>query len=507
MSQAHRLILGLILMALLFVAGCYRAMDIEAGSSPLSRPVQVSLPGVDAAEPVTAAAPDGLIYVAWVNHNAKEADVMLAQFTGDGEMRGSPVRVNRQAGIATAWRGDQPSLAVAPNGSVYVVWTARVESGGEHGTDLYLSVSNDRAQSFASEVKINDDKAPSAHGMHSLAVANDGRIYVAWLDERNVQKPMPSTKAEGHHMESNRDLFLAYSTDGGRSFSANRRVATEACPCCKTSLAVSPDGTLYAGWRQVLPGNFRHIAVASSQDGATSFSSPVIVSDDRWMLQGCPVSGPSLSIDRSSGSLKVLWYAAGEAGAPGLYLSESRDNARSFSPRQSISEEAVQGTPALASGSNVSIALWQTSGTTVTKLRELGKADSALNLANAELPNGVLANDRLFVTYIAKQKEERSVWLVRANYATPSGPPEPVGPAVAVQSNSYKGVGIVKGLNPKRPGIEIKHEDIVGLMPAMQMEFPVTDVALLNGLAINDRIDFTVENATGEMRVTAIKKK
>src|SRR5215216_3884758 len=88
-----------------------------------------------------------------------------------------------------------------------------------------------------------------------------------------------------------------------------------------------------------------------------------------------------------------------------------------------------------------------------------------------------------------------------------SSTPTPSGPAAAVQSNSYQGVGIVKGLNPKRPGIEIDHEEIVGLMPAMQMEFPVTDVGLLNGLAVNDRIDFTIQNGTGEMKVTAIKKK
>jgi len=41
----------------------------------------------------------------------------------------------------------------------------------------------------------------------------------------------------------------------------------------------------------------------------------------------------------------------------------------------------------------------------------------------------------------------------------------------------------------------------------MQMEFPVTDANLLNGLAVNDRIDFTVENAPDGMKVVAIKKK
>ena len=94
---------------------------------------------------------------------------------------------------------------------------------------------------------------------------------------------------------------------------------------------------------------------------------------------------------------------------------------------------------------------------------------------------------------------------------TPSGPnqssPTPSGPAAAVKTNIYQGVGIVKSLNPKRPGIEIDHEDIVGLMPAMQMEFPVTESALLNGVAVNDRIDFTIRDGTGEMTVIAIKKK
>src|SRR5215510_4072668 len=90
---------------------------------------------------------------------------------------------------------------------------------------------------------------------------------------------------------------------------------------------------------------------------------------------------------------------------------------------------------------------------------------------------------------------------------TQSNSPTPSGPAAAVQANSYHGVGVVKSLNPKAPAIEIDHSDIEGLMPAMQMEFPVTDANLLNGIAVNDRIDFTIEDNAGVMRVTGIKKK
>ncbi len=83
----------------------------------------------------------------------------------------------------------------------------------------------------------------------------------------------------------------------------------------------------------------------------------------------------------------------------------------------------------------------------------------------------------------------------------------PTGPAAAVASNHYQGVGVVKAIDTKAPAIEIDHGDIDGLMPAMQMEFPVTNPSILNGIAVNDRIDFTIEAAKGEMKVIAIKKK
>jgi hypothetical protein len=39
-----------------------------------------------------------------------------------------------------------------------------------------------------------------------------------------------------------------------------------------------------------------------------------VVSDDRWELRGCPVSGPALAAGER-GDVRVLWYTAGDAGA------------------------------------------------------------------------------------------------------------------------------------------------------------------------------------------------
>jgi hypothetical protein len=269
-------------------------------------------------------------------------------------------------------------------------------------------------QSFGTPVKINDDKLPAAHGMHSLYVADDGRIFVSWLDERNVVAPKPSTKAEGHHMESNRDVFIADSSDGGRTFSRNRKVAGDACPCCKTSLALANDGTVYLSWRHVLPGNYRHIAVATSSDGSATFSKPVIVSDDKWVLHGCPVSGPSLVVT-DDGTLKVLWYAAGEANAPGLYLTESKDKGRSFSPRQLVAQEKVRGTPVLTGD----VAIWEKPGDqgSETRFRHIRKDGQPVSVgSNVELPAAAVTKDGLFVAYISKVKDKRSVWLIKADH-------------------------------------------------------------------------------------------
>src|SRR6185369_6718113 len=51
----------------------------------------------------------------------------------------------------------------------------------------------------------------------------------------------------------------------------------EACPCCRTNIATTDDGTLYLAWRQVYPGNIRDVVVAHSSDKGATWSEPVRV--------------------------------------------------------------------------------------------------------------------------------------------------------------------------------------------------------------------------------------
>ena len=84
-----------------------------------------------------------------------------------------------------------------------------------------------------------------------------------------------------------------------------------------------------------------------------------------------------------------------------------------------------------------------------------------------------------------------------------AGPP---GFPMPVMNKPYPGTGVVGTINRKEGWIEIDHEEIKDLMPAMKMEFNVKDKTLLDKVKTGDRVDFTiVETEKGEW-LTEIKK-
>ncbi len=70
----------------------------------------------------------------------------------------------------------------------------------------------------------------------------------------------------------------------------------------------------------------------------------------------------------------------------------------------------------------------------------------------------------------------------------------------------YPGTGVIRIINRKEGWVEIKHEEIKGLMPAMTMEFWLKNRSLVDKVSVGDRVDFTiVETRKGEY-LTKLKK-
>lgn len=74
-------------------------------------------------------------------------------------------------------------------------------------------------------------------------------------------------------------------------------------------------------------------------------------------------------------------------------------------------------------------------------------------------------------------------------------------------SQTYDAVGVVKTITPSKNFVNIDHEDISGFMDAMAMFFPVSDTSILQNIAVNDSVVFTIEIIEGQAGISSIKVK
>jgi Cu/Ag efflux protein CusF len=64
----------------------------------------------------------------------------------------------------------------------------------------------------------------------------------------------------------------------------------------------------------------------------------------------------------------------------------------------------------------------------------------------------------------------------------------------------FRGVGVVTAIDPATGSLTINHQEIVGLMPPMEMLFHVDPRALSDGVKPGDKIEFGVEGKTYKIR-------
>lgn len=376
-------------------------------------------------------------FVAWVAGDSAY-DVMLARRTDAGEFD-APVRVNNVPGDAAPHAQAPAQVAVGPDGSVYVVWQNNTLVPGRAfpASDLRFARSTDGGQTFEPTIFVNDDAggAPTSHTFHNIVVADDGAIYVSWIDGRARTAAGLQSSGHGAHgmtMSGAPDpgaaaaesaasapaaptvadpaalgpqIRVARSSDGGRTFGPSVVVAEGACPCCRTSLAIA-DGNVYIAWRDVAEGSIRDVVVARSRDGGSTWSAPTAVHSDGWRIDGCPHAGPALAAT-ADGRIHVAWYT-GAPDRPGIHYA-SADSTLAFGASGPLltGEWVPPSLVALAGIGTDVIAAWDDRRADVPVLRVGNPLDAAAaiqvdGVAPAVAANGAsrvvawLRNDTIF---------------------------------------------------------------------------------------------------------------
>jgi hypothetical protein len=218
---------------------------------------------------------------------------------------------------------------------IAVLWTARAAT-----TEIKVARSRDGGRTFTEPVTLQSAGAAGDRGWPAVAFDRQAAIHAVWLDHRDMAANRAAGSGRGGHkpgavhdgvaMAQQSSLYYA-SVANGRA--QERRLTTGVCYCCKTALVAGPDGSLYAAWRHVYPGNLRDMAFTMSRDAGRSFSPPIRVSEDGWAIPGCPDDGPAMAVD-ARGTVHVVWptVIGGPNPEGALFYTSTRDGRR-FTPR------------------------------------------------------------------------------------------------------------------------------------------------------------------------------
>ena len=169
---------------------------------------------------VPSVGPEGQIYVAWAFDEKIYFD--RSEDGGKTWLKKDHVVAQQPGGWAMALEGIDRSngmpvtacdLSDGPHkGTIYVNWAD--QRNGEEDIDIWVSKSTDQGETWSAPVRVNDDAPGKQQFLTWMAIdQTTGYLYVVFYDRR-------------HYTDTNTDVYLAYSTDGGATFT-NRRL-TEA---------------------------------------------------------------------------------------------------------------------------------------------------------------------------------------------------------------------------------------------------------------------------------------
>lgn len=234
-----------------------------------------------------------------------------------------------------------PQLAVNPKHGELVLVEADVR--GSERCNVHISTDDGRSWFGGGELMVEpytDCSLLAEYGPYaSLVFGRDGVLYVAFFASEHLDRARDDTP---------RHLFLARSSDGGRSFTTtmafeapdgNKDIGFNKGPV----LAVDPTDSarVYLGWRQgVFRGGREKLksVVITSGDGARTFSRPVDLTDERGG------DYPGLTVDSGGTVHAVYWTRTfppvpfGDPNAPvsPIYYLRSTDHAENLSERVEI---------------------------------------------------------------------------------------------------------------------------------------------------------------------------
>lgn len=258
------------------------------------------------AEPNLAVAPDGRVYLSWIEPADTGHALRFAVLAGRTWSAPSTIRAGTDFFVNWA---DFPSLYVGRDGFVAAHWLQRTGSN-TYAYGVRLALSRDGGRSWSAPITPHRDSSNTEHGFVALWPERNG-VGAVWLDGRNF-------KTDGHDA-SNEMMLLTANVSTAGVLGAETTLDPRTCDCCQNSAAVTARGPVVA-YRDRSADEIRDIYVTRRIGG--TWTAPQPVHKDNWKIAACPVNGPA--IGATGNRVAVAWFTAAD-DKPQVKVALSRD--------------------------------------------------------------------------------------------------------------------------------------------------------------------------------------
>ena len=258
--------------------------------------------------------------LSWVEEESENAVFLYAVSLDDGISFEKPIKVSVTKGLA-AHHESMPKIAFKANGDTYILYQIKKPSiSNRFASALYYTESNNEGKSWSTPRFLHSDTTEGVgRSFFDVSRLPDGELGAIWLDGRKRLR--------------NGSTLMFAKTNGNQGFQKDIEIGQKTCQCCRTDIYVDANNTINIAYRDIINDSIRDIVHLTSKDFGKTFSESTLISEDNWVIDGCPHTGPTMASTETE--LHFFWFTLG--GGDGIFQASSLENGATFTKRKLFS--------------------------------------------------------------------------------------------------------------------------------------------------------------------------